>query len=151
MNHEDSIEIAVDPEVAFDAIADLPGMGRFSPENTGGRWVRGASGPALGARFKGTNVQGKKEWSTTAKVASFDRPRHFAFEITVASLKIARWEFEVEPTSEGSKVTERWTDRRSSFVKRFGAIEGIDDRDAYTRESIRSTLSALKVHLEQQG
>jgi hypothetical protein len=144
---EQSIEIAVSPEVAFDAISDLPSMGRYSPENTGGRWTKG-SGPAVGARFKGTNAQGKKEWSTTATVVACDRPAHFAFEVTVASLKIARWEFSIAPTPEGCRVTESTIDRRSSFVKRFAGIEGIEDREAYNATSMATTLAALKAHLE---
>ncbi|MEI8403756.1 MAG: SRPBCC family protein [Actinomycetes bacterium] len=147
---EESIEIAVSPEVAFDAISDLPSMGRYSPENTGGRWTKGA-GPAVGARFKGTNAQGKKEWSTTATVVICDRPNHFAFEVTVAVVKVARWEFAITATPEGCRVTEATTDRRSGLVKRFAGIEGIDDREAYNAASMATTLAALKAHLEAGG
>lgn len=52
MDYSDSIEISVPSQVAFAAIADLPAMGRRSPENTGGEWLN-ASGPAPGARFRG--------------------------------------------------------------------------------------------------
>ena len=144
---EESIDIAVSPEVVFDAISDLPSMGRYSPENTGGRWTKG-TGPALGARFKGTNAQGKKQWSTTATVVACDRPSHFAFEVTVAGLKIARWEFTIADTPEGCRVTESSTDRRSRLIKTFGKIEGIDDREAYNATSMATTLAALKEHLE---
>ena len=142
-----SIDIAASPEATFDAISDLPGMGRFSPENTGGTWTRG-TGPAVGARFKGTNAQGKQEWSTTATVVTCDRPSHFAFEVTVALFKISHWEFTITPTPEGCTVTEATTDRRSRLIKRFGAIEGIDDREAYNATSMVATLEALKAHLE---
>ena len=142
-----SIDIAASPEAAFDAISDLPSMGRFSPENTGGTWTKG-SGPEVGARFKGTNAQGKQEWSTTATVVACDRPTHFAFEVTVALFKISRWEFTITATDGGCTVTESTTDRRSRLIKRFGAIEGIDDREAYNKTSMASTLEALKAHLE---
>jgi len=147
---EESIDIAVSPEVAFDAISDLPSMGRYSPENTGGRWTKGA-GPAVGARFKGTNAQGTQEWSTTATVVACDRPRRFAFEVTYAILKIARWEFAITPTPDGCRVTESTTDQRGRLIKRFGAIEGIDDRAAYNAASMATTLAALKAHLEGGG
>ena len=42
----------------YDLVSDLPRMGEWSPENTGGKWVNGAAGPVVGARFKGSNKSG---------------------------------------------------------------------------------------------
>ena len=33
----------------FALVSDLTRMGEWSPENTGGKWVKGSTGPALGA------------------------------------------------------------------------------------------------------
>ncbi|MEY3619020.1 MAG: hypothetical protein RL726_1718, partial [Actinomycetota bacterium] len=60
-----SKEIAASPEVVWEMVSDLTRMGEWSPENKGGEWIKGATGPAVGASFKGRNSNGKKSWSTT--------------------------------------------------------------------------------------
>ena len=143
----DSIEISASPDVVFDAVSHLEQMGKFSPENTGGKWIKGASGPALGAKFRGTNANGKKSWSTAVTVFSCERPNAFAFEVTAGPAKVARWSYEITATDAGSRVSETWLDRRSKLSARISkAIR--PDREAFTRTSIRSTLEALKAHLE---
>jgi hypothetical protein len=144
----DTVDIGATPESVFDTVSHLERVGEFSPENTGGEWADGATGPALGANFRGTNSNGTKSWSTKARVVAFERPSDFAFEVHVGPVKVARWAYKIEATAAGSHVTESWVDRRSSLVRRFsGAIE--KDRESFTRESIRTTLANLKAHLEQ--
>lgn len=149
-NVSQSIDIAASPEDVFRVITDLPSMDRLSPENTGGEWLDGASGPALGVKFKGTNVNGTKSWSTTVTIAEFVPPTSFAFEVTVGPAKVARWSYVVESTPTGSRVTESWTDRRSALSKWMGdKASGRVHRDEFTAESITVTLENLKKSLEQ--
>ncbi len=42
----------------FALVSDLTRMGEGSPENAGGTWIKGSTGPALGAVFQGTNRNG---------------------------------------------------------------------------------------------
>ena len=44
----------------YDMVSDLRRMGEWSPENRGGAWIKGARGPAVGARFKGSNFKSPK-------------------------------------------------------------------------------------------
>jgi hypothetical protein len=67
-----SVSVVVDrsPDVVFAAISDITRTGEWSPECVAGRWVSGATGPAVGARFEGDNkavVAGLtlKNWTTT--------------------------------------------------------------------------------------
>jgi hypothetical protein len=147
MKHSDSIDIAAAPEAAFAALADLPAMGRRSPENTGGVWLSGASEPTLGARFRGTNAHGEDSWATVATISDFDPPHRFAFNVTYGKLKVARWEFDVAATSGGCRVTESWADQRGVVLKRYADSRDYDRAD-FTRESIRTTLERLKAELE---
>ena len=39
--------IAAAPERVYELVSDLPRMGEWSPENTGGTWIKGAKGPAV--------------------------------------------------------------------------------------------------------
>ena len=57
---EESIDIDAPPERVYDMVADLSRMGEWSPENQGGKWLRGATGASQGARFKGRNRIGSK-------------------------------------------------------------------------------------------
>lgn len=149
MDYSDSIDIAVPSSVAFAAIADLPSMGRRSPENTGGAWIAPATGPRLGARFKGTNERDSSTWSTAVKITKYDEPSCFAFAVTYRGLRISRWEFVIEATPGGCRVTEKWRDRRNYFVRR---TDGDDfQRSEFTKLSIRTTLERLKAELEQDS
>ena len=42
--HSVSKEIAASPTKVWELITDLPSMGRWSPENDGGKWVKGSKG-----------------------------------------------------------------------------------------------------------
>ncbi len=71
-------------EVVWAAIADVTRMGDWSPECIAGRWVGGATGPAVGAKFEGDNiakVAGRtvKKWTTTSEVTACDAGRVFEF------------------------------------------------------------------------
>jgi hypothetical protein len=54
-------------EALYDLVADITSMHKFSPENTEGVWLKGATGPVVGAQFKGSNQLGKAKWSTKPK------------------------------------------------------------------------------------
>lgn len=145
-----SIEINSSPDEVFRTITDLPAMGRLSPENTGGEWLNGAQGPAVGVKFKGTNANGAKSWTTTVTIVEFASPRAFAFEVKVGPAKVARWAYAVEATPTGSRVTESWTDRRNALSKWIGAkSSGVEHRDDFAVQSIQTTLENLKKSLEQ--
>ena len=146
MDYSDSIVIAASPESVFTVISDLPGMGRWSLENTGGEWL-GVEGPCAGAKFKGTNSRDGDTWSTTAKVLTYDPPTSFIFDVTWHNFRISRWEFRVESAPGGCRVTESWTDRRNALLRRDGDSDGFS-RSEFTKESIHTTLVRLKEHCE---
>lgn len=133
------------PEQVWELVSDLPGMGRFSPENTGGTWLRGATGPALGARFAGRNASGRRRWSTRCTVVRCVHGRAFAFDVSAGGLPVARWTYEISPTAGGCRVVERWEDRRGRVIGSLGALlTGVQDRTAFTAQSLEQTLAAVK-------
>ena len=73
-------DIGASAETVYDLVANLTRMGEWSPENTGGEWLDGATEPAVGARFKGRNKR-KAGWSTTAVVTEAERGRALAFAV----------------------------------------------------------------------
>jgi len=138
------------PERLYDLITDLPRMGEWSPENRGGRWLSGATGPAVNARFKGKNANGWRRWSTVAKVLIADRPREFVFQVTSRGFPVAKWGFVLEPEAGGTKVTETWYDSRSTFfAKVTGPVVGVRNRAEFNRTSMEQTLEKLAMAVER--
>jgi hypothetical protein len=137
--------IAADPRKVYDLVSDLPRMGQWSPENTGGRWINGSDGPAVRAKFKGNNRKGLRRWSTTVTVTAADPGARFAFDVTYGPLPISTWEYTFTATGDGCEVAEAWSDRRPSWMKvASGPVMGVRDRLAYNRAGMEQTLAALK-------
>lgn len=143
-----SVDIAAPPDRVWALVSDLPGMGAFSPENRGGRWVRG-SGPEVGAVFAGTNGSGARRWSTRSTVVRCEPGRAFAFDVSFLRVPVARWSYDLEPTASGCRLTESWHDRRGRlFARTAGLTTGVADRTAFTATSIEQTLSKIKERAE---
>jgi uncharacterized protein YndB with AHSA1/START domain len=143
--------IAAAPELVYDLVSDVTRMGRWSPETSACRWVGGADGPAVGARFVGSNRRGPLLWSTSCRVTAAERGREFAFSVTFLGAPIADWAYVFTPDGDGCRVVERWADRRSAAM-RLGSVPvmGIHDRAAHNRRGMERTLAALAVAAEAQ-
>lgn len=136
--------IAAPPEQVWALISDVTRMGQWSPETTVCRWQKGASGPAVGARFTGDNQVGKKRWSTSCVVTECEPGRSFAFDVKVGPIDVARWQYRIEPTAEGSRVQESWTDQRNWLTKKLGGVaSGVHERASHNRRTMEQTLDRL--------
>jgi uncharacterized protein YndB with AHSA1/START domain len=146
-----SVTVAAPPQRVYELVSDLPRMGEWSPENTGGRWLGSQRGPAAGARFVGTNKGTRRWWPTTTLVTDATPGRRFAFDTTFGPLHAAEWHYDIAPTDDGGcTVTESWVDRRPGWLCFVGKhLTGVDDRVAHTRTMIETTLARLKATAEQ--
>jgi hypothetical protein len=141
--------IAAPPAALYDLVADLPGMGRWSPESTGGTWKPPATSATVGAELAGTNANESRRWSTTSTIVTADRPEEIAWEVTVGPIKVARWSYRFEPTDGGCVVTETWTDRRNpAFRWLAGKVTGVADRRTHNEAGMAETLRRLAVAAE---
>jgi Polyketide cyclase / dehydrase and lipid transport len=137
-------EVAAPADTAWAMVSDVTRMGQWSPEAVGSRWLGEASGPAVGARFRGRNRRGWRRWSTTARVVECEQGRTFAFDVSSIGLKVARWGYRFEPTSSGCRVEERWEDHRGVLIKAIGRLAiGVSDRAAHNRQGMTQTLERL--------
>lgn len=144
-----SRQINAPAERVWALVTDLERMGEWSPENTGGAWVRGSNGPGPGSRFKGTNRNGKKRWSTEVRVVTFEAPRSFEFDVSALGLAVARWGYDIEPVGDRCRVTETWADRRGWLVRTLGGpVSGVAERAEHNREGMERTLAALAASAE---
>ncbi|MEX2255943.1 MAG: SRPBCC family protein [Acidimicrobiia bacterium] len=141
--------IEASPEVVYDLVSDLPRMGELSPENTGGKWLGGATGPTVGARFKGTNRNGIRRWSTVCTVVDATPGEVFSFDVKAGPWTVARWTYRITPSGAGCDVTETWEDRRAGWMNTVGGLaSGVKDRATHNEAGMRATLERLKAAAE---
>jgi len=148
-----SIDINAAPEAVYDLVADLPGMGRWSPEATGGRWLDGLTEAQVGARFRGWNKRGPLRYYTTCRITAADRGRLLEWENDAAGLSVARWRYEFQPNgSGGTTVTESTDDRRGRLMRTLSpVVMGIKDRRGHNLRNMQVTLERLKAAAERQS
>jgi len=118
-----SKDIAASPDAVWSMVSDLTRMGEWSPENQGGEWVKGATGPAVGALFKGRNSNGKKSWSTTVKVNEYDPPRQHQLRVDGRPLGLVRLGVggrTVDQRNTGDPFVDRSTQQVRQLVGRKG-------------------------------
>lgn len=146
-----SIDVAADPATVWSLVSDLPRMGEFSPENIGGHWVDGATGAAVGARFRGTNRNGSLRWWTKVTVVECEPRRRLTFDVrTPFGVRVSRWSYVITPTATGCRLTENWYRVGRWLIRRFMGprVTGRKDRPGYNVHSIEHTLAAVKATAE---
>ncbi|WP_309113295.1 SRPBCC family protein [Saccharothrix sp.] len=144
-----SITVAAPAHYVYALVSDLTGMARLAQEYSGGRWLSPATGPAVGARFRGTNRRGIRLWTTVATVTDA-RPERFAFVVRSMGLQVSRWQYDIEPTGTGCQVTESTWDLRPAWFKPLTVLAtGVRDRATRNQANIESTLARLKQLAEQ--
>ena len=145
-----SIDVAASPETVYALVSDITRYGEWSPENLGGVWLDGATGPAVGARFKAKNKR-KMSWSTTSTVRIADPGKQFSFGTGRGPDTI--WTYTLEPADGGTRVTESYeTPREPGAIGRFLTKVGTGvawaDRGADLEAAMRTTLERLKATAE---
>jgi uncharacterized protein YndB with AHSA1/START domain len=149
----ESVEVSTDigaaPETVWALVSDLTQMGRFSPENEGVEWLGGATGPKVGASFKGANRREHKTWTTHGVITELAPSRTLAFKINAGPFKVAEWRYELEATEGGCHVTESMVDERNGLAKYIGKLAtGVKDRASHNRDTMARTLEQLKAVAE---
>ncbi|HWH31995.1 MAG TPA: SRPBCC family protein [Egibacteraceae bacterium] len=151
---EARVEIAAPVAKVWELVGDPLRCGDWSPENLGGRWLDGATRPALGARFRGTNRRGLAWWYTNCTVVRYEPERAIAWEVRVpwGGPPLSRWTYELAPSAAGTEVTERWELLNASALTRatWVLVAGSPAaRVAMLKASLATSLGKLKSVLER--
>lgn len=147
----ESIEVASSADVVWSLVSDLPRMPEWSPETTKVVWTGGATGPAVGATFKGTNKMGWRSWSTSCRIVTAEPGRELAWDVHApGGVKVAHWGYRIEPIDDRScRVTEFAEDHRPGWFKvPTNLITGVTDRGEHNAAGMRATLERLKAAAE---
>jgi uncharacterized protein YndB with AHSA1/START domain len=78
-----TLHIDAPPDTVWGLISDITKMGEYSPEVMEAEWIDGATGPAVGARYRG-HVKRNESWPvywTTCKVTECRPGEVFEFAV----------------------------------------------------------------------
>jgi hypothetical protein len=140
---EASISIDAPADLVYAVLSDVTRLGERSPECKRCEWLDGATGPSVGARFRGHNRLGLLRWSTTCVVTEADPGRVFAFTVVSGHGRPeTEWRYEISATDRPTTVTESYRFLWCPWLARVA--ETPFPRDKQLRRGIRETLSAIK-------
>jgi uncharacterized protein YndB with AHSA1/START domain len=144
-----TVSMAAPPQQVWELVSDVRNTGRFSPETFEAEWLGGATGPELGAKFRGhvrRNEIGPVYW-TTCRVTACDPGREFGFEVLIGDRPVNNWHYRFEPSATGTDVTESFFMNEGVFTTLFGLFGGQLRRRRNVRD-MRKTLERIKTVVE---
>jgi len=106
-----TLHIDAEPTRVWELISDITRMGEYSPEVFEAEWLDGATGPEVGARYRGhvkRNERGPTYW-TTCEVTECSPGEVFEFGVMMGDKAMNTWRFEFAPGGGGG------TDATESF------------------------------------
>lgn len=145
-----TVHMAAPAEKIWDLIADVRNTPRFSPEVFESEWLDGATGPSLGAKFRGhvrRNEIGPVYW-TTCKVTACEPGREFGFAVMAGDNAVNNWHYRLEPSGDGTDVTESFRLNQSLPMKVFWLFAG-HLRGRRNERDMRTTLERIKKVVEE--
>jgi hypothetical protein len=144
-----TVHMAATPERIWKLVSDVTRIGSYSPETFEAEWLDGATGPAVGARFRGhvkRNGKGPIYW-TTCTVTASEPGREFAFGVGPTNRPLNTWRYRLEPSGNGTDVTESFRLSNTPPLRLYWALFGWT-RGRTNRDGMRTTLEAIKAEVE---
>ena len=145
---EVDILVAAPAEDLYALVADVTRTPEFSPDIVSCRWLDGATGPAVGARFEAVNVSKVgKRWKNRPVVTVADPGREFAFVRTEPFAGRVAWRYRFEPVDGGTRVVESYEVERPVTRVGWFVIEKVfrsGNRREELRAGMRTTLERLR-------
>jgi len=137
------------PERIWELVSDATRIGEYSPETFEAEWLDDATGPAVGARFRGhvkRNGIGPTYW-TTCTILACEPGREFAFGVGVGKRVANTWRYVLEPAGDGTDVTESFELTPTVGTRVYWALLGWA-RGRTNRNGMRTTLERIKAEVE---
>ena len=145
-----TVHMTAPADKIWDLIADVRNTPRFSPEVFESEWLDGATGPALGAKFRGhvrRNEIGPVYW-TTCKVTACEPGHEFGFAVMAGDNAVNNWHYRLEPSGDGTDVTESFRLNQSLPMRVFWLFAG-HLRGRRNERDMRTTLERIKKVVEE--
>ena len=137
------------PPKVWDLVSDITRIGEFSPETFEAEWLGDATGPAVGAKFRGhvkRNEKGPTYW-TVCKVTHCEPERDFGFSVMAGGRAVNNWRYQLTPSGGGTDVTESFELAPMLIMKVYWKVAGWA-RGRRNRDDMRRTLERIKAVVE---
>jgi len=144
-----TVHMAASAGDIWDLLSDVTRIGRYSPETFEGEWLDGATGPAVGVRFRGhvkRNGKGPIYW-TTCTVLACEPGKEFTFGVGAPDKPLNVWSYTLAPNGEGTDVTESFALAKTPPLRLYWALFGWT-RGKTNRNGMRTTLERVKAEVE---
>jgi hypothetical protein len=153
LDHDEAqIHVRATPEAVYALVSDVTRTPEISPEILECTWLDGATGPAVGARFKARNkVPNRPAWHNKPVVTVAEPGRRFSFARTEPFAGTVEWTWDLQPDGDGTLVTERYDVTKQLhpigwFI--IGVLFARKDRRADLRNGMAETLQRLRTIVE---
>ncbi len=151
MNLGDSVTVHVnaDAMTCWNIASDVTRIGELSPETFEAEWLDGATGPAVGAKFRGhvkRNGRGPTYW-TTCVVTKCEPGKSFEFGVGEAGRALNTWGYTFEDKDGGTEATEYFQLTPNLALKLYWTLLGWA-RGKTNRDGMTQTLNRLKAIAE---
>ncbi|MGH3788051.1 MAG: SRPBCC family protein [Pseudonocardiaceae bacterium] len=148
-----TVHVAAPPARVWELVSDITNIGRFSPETFEAEWLDGATGPAVGTRFRGhvrRNGRGPVYW-TICTIIVCERGREFAFAVGGRRIgHVNTWRYQFEPSGDGTVVTESFQLPHRLGARLYWKFAG-RARRRFNVNAMRETLERVKAVAEAPG
>lgn len=150
MRNSVTVFMKATPEEVWPFVSDVvTNAKRFAAETFDAEWLDGATGPAVGVRFRGhvnRNGWGVKYWSECV-IDACQPNREFAFVVEVGGRPLNRWRYLLEPRGDGTDVTESFELQNLWPLRLYWAVLG-RARGKTNVDNMRTTLERIKAAVE---
>jgi hypothetical protein len=144
-----TVHMNASPPVVWGLVSDVTRIGEFSPETFEAEWLDGASGPAVGAKFRGhvrRNGVGPVYW-TTCKVLWCEPEQDFGFGVYTYGRITNRWRYQLAERDGGTDVTESFELTPMPLLRLYWMSLGVL-RGRTNERGMRQTLERIKTVAE---
>nr|WP_280476597.1 FUSC family protein [Nocardia asiatica] len=150
MHDSVTVRMAAPADKIWELVSDIENTGRFSPETFAAEWLGGATGPAVGVKFRGhvnRNGWGLK-YATVCRIVACEPGREFAFTVLgPRGMPINTWRYVFEPVDGGTDVTESFQLHSNPVLRLYWLLAGWT-RNKTNVEGMRETLNRIKAVVE---
>jgi uncharacterized protein YndB with AHSA1/START domain len=145
-----TLRIDAEPLRVWELVSDITRMGEYSPEVFEAEWLDGATGPAVGARYRGhvkRNEIGPTYW-TQCEVTECVPGEVFEFAVMIGGKAANTWRYEFAAADGGgTDVTESFRLADNLFSKVWRPLGGFLRENRNRRDMLR-TLERVKAAAE---
>ena len=156
MRGSETLHVDAPSELVWGLVSDVTNTGRFSPETFEAEWIDGATGPELGARFRGhvrrtgwTGKLGLTYW-TKCTVTACVPGQEFTFVVGTPKRWATKWGYVLAPVEGGTDVTESFELHDDAGLRTYWKIAG-GGRGKVNHDGMRRTLERVKAVAEVEA